>query len=278
MSFSADPEIAKWINNVDFRRALSLGIDRNQMNETFWLGLGTPGSTCPAESMPQNPGQGMAREMVDATTWRKANQLLDKIGLNKKDSEGFRLRTDNGQRLRIQVQTVRAFLPWPQQMEMVAQHWRKIGIFAEVREMERMLAFKRTQNNEHHIMCGPMAGRSCSISSRATPSPLTRSRRSWGRNSPNGTPPTAQLGREPTDAGLKKIFELFRSAAGQKEQQRNDDRPGDLAHPGRQRLLDRHGRPVAGPDGRAPRQPQVGQHPGARLHRPALPDTGHLAA
>ena len=32
--------------------ALSLGIDRDQLNETFWLGLGTPGSTAPAEAMP----------------------------------------------------------------------------------------------------------------------------------------------------------------------------------------------------------------------------------
>ncbi len=66
MSFSADAELAKWINNVDFRRAMSMGIDRNQMNETFWLGLGTPGSTCPAGSMPQRSRQGMARQMVDA--------------------------------------------------------------------------------------------------------------------------------------------------------------------------------------------------------------------
>ena len=47
---------AKWLTNADFRRALSLGIDRDQLNETFWLGLGTPGSAAPAEVMPQNPG------------------------------------------------------------------------------------------------------------------------------------------------------------------------------------------------------------------------------
>ena len=31
---------------------------------------------------------------------KQANELLDKIGLTKKDAEGYRLRTDNGQRLR----------------------------------------------------------------------------------------------------------------------------------------------------------------------------------
>ena len=120
------------------------------MNETFWLGLGTPGSTAPAESLPQSPGPEW-RNKWSTHDPAKANQMLDALGLNKKDRDGYRLRTDNGERLRLQVQTVRAFLPWPQQMEMVAQHWRRIGVFAEVRELERVLAFTRTQNNEHHI-------------------------------------------------------------------------------------------------------------------------------
>ena len=38
------PRSRKWLTNADFRRALSLGIDRDQLNETFWLGIGTPGS------------------------------------------------------------------------------------------------------------------------------------------------------------------------------------------------------------------------------------------
>ena len=35
---------------------------------------------------------------------------------------------------------------------MIAQQWRKIGIQADVREMERTLAMTRTRNNEHQIM------------------------------------------------------------------------------------------------------------------------------
>lgn len=31
MSYEADPEIAKWFHNTDFRRALALGIDRDQL-------------------------------------------------------------------------------------------------------------------------------------------------------------------------------------------------------------------------------------------------------
>ena len=52
----------------------------------------------------------------------------------------------------IQIQAVQAFLPWPKQSEMVADQWRKIGIQAEVKELERNLAMTRVRNNEHHIM------------------------------------------------------------------------------------------------------------------------------
>ena len=50
LNYDADPEIGKWFNTADFRRALSLGIDRDQINETFWLGTGTPGSVVPVDS------------------------------------------------------------------------------------------------------------------------------------------------------------------------------------------------------------------------------------
>jgi ABC-type transport system substrate-binding protein len=34
-SYDADPDIARWLTNTKFPRALSLGIDRDQLNETF---------------------------------------------------------------------------------------------------------------------------------------------------------------------------------------------------------------------------------------------------
>ena len=37
-SYVADPEIGKWISNVDFRRALSLAVDRDAINEVIFLG------------------------------------------------------------------------------------------------------------------------------------------------------------------------------------------------------------------------------------------------
>ncbi len=216
-SFRADPEIAKWLTNADFRRALSLGIDRNELNETFWLGIGTPGSTAPAASMPQSPG-GEWLQKWSIYEPAKANQMLDAIGLTKKDSEGYRVRTDNGERLRIQVQAVKALLPWPQQMEMIAQQWRKIGIQADVREMERNLAFTRARNNEHHIMVWTNGGTELLYLFPRHAIPVDTTEAYMGPEYALWYVSNGAQGREPPDPNMKRIFELYRSAAGQKEE------------------------------------------------------------
>jgi len=151
-TFEADPEIAKWLKTTDFRRALSLGIDRDQLNEIFWLGVGTPGSSMPSEDSVYSPGPEY-RTLWSTHDPEQANELLDSIGLTEKDSDGFRLRTDNGERLRVELMTVAAaFLPYTQHAEMIAQQWQDIGIQADVRELERGQAFGQAQENQHHIM------------------------------------------------------------------------------------------------------------------------------
>src|SRR5438093_10412710 len=55
-SFDKDPEIAKWLSAREFRIALSHGIDRTQINETFVLGLGQVASAAPGDRTPYFPG------------------------------------------------------------------------------------------------------------------------------------------------------------------------------------------------------------------------------
>jgi len=150
-SYSADPEIAKWLRNRDFRHALALGVDRDQLNEVFWLGVGTPGSPVPDESFPANPGPEWRKKWAVLDV-KQANELLDKIGLSKKDAEGYRLRTDNGQRLRLQMPTVGgSFVPFPKIGEMIAQQWKAIGIQLDAAEVERSLNERRRSANENQI-------------------------------------------------------------------------------------------------------------------------------
>jgi peptide/nickel transport system substrate-binding protein len=148
LAYEPDPEIGKWTGNRDFRRALSLGIDRDQLNETFWLGMGTPGSAVVPEDSPYSPGPEY-RKLWSTYDLKMANEMLDKVGLDKKDAEGYRLRSDGKDRLRLEVATISAqFLPITQIMEMVRDHWRKIGIDLNVKETERSLLFSRRGNGD----------------------------------------------------------------------------------------------------------------------------------
>lgn len=148
LTYEKDMEIGKWMRSTDFRRALSLGIDRDQLNETFWLGTGTPGSMIPSPENRYSPGE-QFRTLWHTFDVAQANALLDKAGLTQKDSEGMRLRTDGQGRLRLELTTYGAqFMPYTQIMEVIAQQWKKIGIDVTIKEVERSLGDKQNAANE----------------------------------------------------------------------------------------------------------------------------------
>lgn len=150
-SYEADSEIGKWLRTADFRRALSLGIDRDQLNETFWLGTGTPGSPVPSETNRYNPGPEY-RTLWHTYDPEKANAMLDRLGLDQRDSEGFRQRTDGKGRLRLEIITNGGqFIQFTQIAEVIAQQWREIGIELIVREVERSLSDTIINANEHQL-------------------------------------------------------------------------------------------------------------------------------
>jgi peptide/nickel transport system substrate-binding protein len=146
-SYEADPVIGDLLRNVDFRRALSLGVDRDSINEIIFLGIGVPGSAVVAESSPFNPGPEY-RELWSTHDPDQANALLDGIGLTERDAEGFRLRPDNGERLILELPTIPAFIQFTQLAELVKEDWAEIGIFANVVEQERTLVEQKRAANE----------------------------------------------------------------------------------------------------------------------------------
>jgi peptide/nickel transport system substrate-binding protein len=218
-SYTGDAEVRKWLTNADFRRALALGIDRDQLNETFWLGVGTPGSPAPGESMPQSPGPEWRKKWstYDPAT---ANKMLDSIGLAKKDADGFRVRTDNGDRLRIQVIAIAAFLPYPKLSEMVADQWRKIGIQADVKEMERGLGFAKQTNNEHQLFVWNNGGTELLYLFPTWAIPVIPGA-AFGPAYADWYSSGGKQGTKPDDANIMKIFDLYTEAAGLKAEGRN---------------------------------------------------------
>jgi peptide/nickel transport system substrate-binding protein len=149
-SYQADPVIGDLIRNVDFRRALSLGVDRESINEIIFLGIGKPGSAVVAETSPFNPGAEY-RDLWSTYDPDQANALLDGIGLTERDAEGFRLRPDNGERVVIELPTIPAFIQFTQLAELVKEDWAEIGIFANVVEQERTLVEQKRAANELQV-------------------------------------------------------------------------------------------------------------------------------
>jgi peptide/nickel transport system substrate-binding protein len=219
-SYEADPEIAKWLKNRDFRRALSLGIDRDQLNETYWLGVGTPGSGVPDDASPYNPGPDW-RAKWSTLDVKQANELLDKIGLDKKDAEGFRLRTDKPERLRLEMTTIAAaFIPFAQHAEMIAQQWKKIGIQGDVKEQERTLAVNRSVANETQIFLWSNGGTELLYLYPQLALPVNPTGAYMGQLWALWYASNGAQGKKPDDPQMLKALELFSSAGGLKDAER----------------------------------------------------------
>jgi peptide/nickel transport system substrate-binding protein len=77
--------------------------------------------------------------------------MLDALGLTNKDAEGYRLRSDNGERIIIEIPSIPAFIQFTQIGEMIKEDWAQIGIFANVVEQERTLVEQRRAANELQI-------------------------------------------------------------------------------------------------------------------------------
>jgi peptide/nickel transport system substrate-binding protein len=219
-AYRLDPEIQKWFANLEFRRALALGIDREQINEAFFLGLGVTGTPIPADIIPESPGKDYRQRWATLDV-AKANAMLDGVGLKKKDAEGFRLRTDNGERLRLQIDVAQTLSPtWPQQAEMIIQQWRAIGIWADMRLFERSLFYTRVRNDQNQIVLWSNNGSESMYLYTIPVLPIDPQSSFGGAAYAQWYASNGAIGVKPTDPELLKGFDLLRSAASQPEERR----------------------------------------------------------
>jgi len=152
LAYTEDAEIGDWLRNVDFRRALSMGVDRNEINEVFFLGTGTPSSSAPTDDNVYFPGKEW-RTKWSTLDVAQANQLLDKIGLTQKDGDGYRLRKDGKGRLSLTFTgVVRLGIDGGQFAELVKRHWQKIGIDVIVDVIASSLAQQRLAANQMQMV------------------------------------------------------------------------------------------------------------------------------
>ncbi len=141
-----DEYIRGLLNNREFRLALSCGIDRQAINQAVYFGLAQPFQAIPIPFMPFFEEEW--RTKYTAYEPDKANQILDKLGLDKKNADGYRLRADNGQPLELKIDIGVAEGPKSAIAELVCEQWKAIGLKSTFEYMEGNLFNQRVYANE----------------------------------------------------------------------------------------------------------------------------------
>jgi peptide/nickel transport system substrate-binding protein len=146
------PAMGPLLRDRRFRAALSLAINRDELNLLFYKSVGTPRQATAAESTPfYVPEYARAYAQFDV---QSANTLLDSMGLTRRNKDGFRLdREGNPIHLLIESVTAGNTLDI---LQVAAEYWQAIGLKAEVRVVEGSLMTERTRSGEVMIQARPM--------------------------------------------------------------------------------------------------------------------------
>jgi peptide/nickel transport system substrate-binding protein len=123
------------LRDVRCRRALSLAIDRDEINQAIYYGLGMPGANT---VLPQSP----LYKPEYTTAWStldidQANSLLDEMGLTKRSDDNFRLLPD-GRPMVVIVDTSGESTEETDVLQLIRDSWHKIGVdlFSKPSELE----------------------------------------------------------------------------------------------------------------------------------------------
>jgi len=148
-------KLRELIRNRDFRAALSLATDRKEINDIVFLGQGAPWQVGP---LPQSRwyNEKLAKQYTDYKP-AEANSMLDKLGLTKRDAQGYRLYPD-GSRVSLDVIVAIGLAQQIDALELVAKQWRKVGVELIVLSSERSLFYERASNNEYDLSADMVGG------------------------------------------------------------------------------------------------------------------------
>jgi peptide/nickel transport system substrate-binding protein len=143
-----DPVLREIFQNPKFSQAMSLAMDREEINQVLCFGLCEP-----RQGIPVHPSASFAEpEWYTYMTEYDpdaANALLDEIGLDQRDADGWRLRPD-GERLTIfnvyLLQTGNVALH-----ELTKDYWEAVGVKVEIKEVSSEAYRTMASSNEHDI-------------------------------------------------------------------------------------------------------------------------------
>lgn len=216
-----DPVWRKLMRDVRFRRALSLGINRHEINEVVYFGLGAESANT---VLPRSP---LFRPQF-RTAWaeydpKRANALLDEIGLTKRDDDGIRQLPD-GRPMQIIIDTSGESTEETDVLELIRDTWAGLGIALFARPSQREVFRKRIFSGKS--MMSVWSGLSNAVATpRMSPSELAPTAQDqlqwpmWGQyyeqNRNGGEAPTLPDAEE-----LARLYDEWRRASSDDERQR----------------------------------------------------------
>jgi peptide/nickel transport system substrate-binding protein len=155
-----DQELSKWLKSLPVRQAVSLGADREELNETIFLGVAEAKAGIPFSYIPYYPGVEWETYFCCDRDVASANKILDDVGLTAKNADGFRLRTDGVNKpvtFELHVTTA-SFTDNEGMGELIVRHAAEYGLKINLVVEERATATAHRGRNEHQTILGGGGG------------------------------------------------------------------------------------------------------------------------
>jgi peptide/nickel transport system substrate-binding protein len=122
------------VADVRFRRALAYSINNEEIADNVYQGFGEPAQWVPSEYSPA-----------------EANRLLDEVGLDQRDADGWRLGSD-GKRFEIPFEIHARFPDRVPVTELVTEHFKAVGLYTTMKVLDQSLVRERGRANELRII------------------------------------------------------------------------------------------------------------------------------
>jgi peptide/nickel transport system substrate-binding protein len=200
--------------DVRFRRALSLGVNRDEINQVMYFGLAMGGNNT---VLPQSPlYQPEYRDTWSDFDLEQANALLDEMGLAERSSDDLRLLPD-GRPMELIVETAGEETEQTDILELVRESWLQLGIKIHSKPSQREVFRNRIFSGETlmAISFGLENGIPTAAMSPSEFAPTSQQQYQWPKwgqhyetKGEAGEPPD-----EPEAAKLLELFETWRGSA-----------------------------------------------------------------
>jgi len=150
-----DPVLRNIIQNLKFRQALSLCVDRDRINEVIWRGFATPRAATISENVSFYEDW-MGNYYIEYDPER-ANRLLDEMGLKWDENHEYRLRPD-GKTLTLSIQYVKLAEEMDAVVELIKGYWEDVGIKTPTRQIDPTLSVQLGDAGELDLMIWNLDG------------------------------------------------------------------------------------------------------------------------